>query len=97
MRRELLRTGVARIAHALRPWVSSAKRGPTSTALEVARNVMAVLSVDPELDAADVVESALRHRIAQGWIACGDVRAAARCAETAWLKLGAIELRRAAA
>jgi len=94
-----VRAGVARIAHALRPWVSSAnaKRGPTSTALEVAKNVMVVLSADPELDAASVVESALRHRLAQGWIACGDVRAAARCAETAWLKVGAIELRRAAA
>lgn len=74
----ILRTPIARLARALRPYLSAPDRSATSAALEVARNAAAVLAWqcehgawELERDVArvmDVVESLLSHRVQHGWI-----------------------------
>lgn len=79
-----LRTPIAWLAHAIRPYVSSPERGPTATALEIARNVaMVVIHGEP---VAEALEEALRHRMRQQWIAVGDVGSAVWAGSVAWAK-----------
>lgn len=81
----LTRTAVARLAHAVRPFIDS-ERGPTRGALELARNVVAVLINEPLVEPAAVLDEMLRHRVRNGWIVCGDVRSAVRVGTIAWLR-----------
>lgn len=76
---------IARMAHAVRPYVDG-DRGPTRAALELTRNVLAVLLCDADVEPRSLVESMIRHRMAQGWLRCGDVSSAARVAADAWAK-----------
>jgi hypothetical protein len=80
------RAAVARIAHAVRPYVDS-ERGPTRGALELSRNVVAVLRNEPSIEPGAVLDEMLRHRVMHGWLACGDVRSAVRAGSLAWLRL----------
>lgn len=89
-----LRAPIAHLAHAIRPFVSSAERGPTSTALEVARNVAQVCQ-DGYEPVADVLEEALRHRMRHQWIAVGDLDAAVTCGAAAWRRAAPSERRAA--
>lgn len=82
--RNPVRNQVAAIARALRPYVSSADCGPTRTALEIARNAVAVLSLEADVCPDSLVLDMLKHRLLQRWITCGDALAAARVAGQAW-------------
>jgi hypothetical protein len=90
-----LRAPIAHLAHAIRPFVSSAERGPTSTALEVARNV-AQVAQDAGEDVAHALAEALLHRMRHQWIAVGDLDAAVTCGAAAWRRASAPSERRAA-
>lgn len=76
---------IARMAHAIRPYVDG-DRGPTRAALEVTRNALAVLLCSDDVEPRSLVEQMIRHRMAQGWLRCGDVASAARVAADAWAK-----------
>ncbi len=78
-----IRSQVCAVARAVRPYLDS-ERGPTSAALELARNVVQVLRVEPDLDVGAHVAESIRHRMRHGWVTCGDVETAARLAADAW-------------
>lgn len=81
-----LRPAVAAVAHAVRPYVVS-DRGATRAAIEVARNAVAALSLDPDALPEATLAELLWHRMSQGWLRCGDVAAAARVGADAWRRV----------
>lgn len=79
-----LRAPIAALARALRPFLSSAERGPTRCALEVARNCAQALALDPTANAHACIEEALVHRHRHGWVRCADFALASWLGAAAW-------------
>lgn len=92
---------VVLLARALRPYVDSVPslddggRGQTRAALELARNATFALLEEPDLDAHGLLADMLRHRLANEWITCGDVRSASSNAAEVWNRIAARSARAA--
>lgn len=85
-----LRRSLAHLAHAIRPFVDC-ERGPTRAALELAANATQLLVHETDLDACELLDDMIRHRVRHGWLSCSDVRSAARVGADAWLHVAGRE------
>jgi hypothetical protein len=84
--RATVRKQIAAVARATRMYLDS-ERGPTRAALELARNLAAVLTLEPmhpEIVLGDMLTQRLRH----GWIKCGDRSAVVKLGAAAWRRAG---------
>ena len=80
------RRETAALTRALRPYLSHPTNYPTRVALDVARNVAAVLVLEPELRADHVIEAALVLRMRRLALRVSDVETATVDGARAWMR-----------
>jgi hypothetical protein len=88
--RTAIRNQIAAVARATRMYLDS-ERGPTRAALELARNLAAVLNLEPQ-HPEPVLADMLTHRLRNGWIKCGDRSAVVKLGADAWRRAGALQV-----